>query len=255
MAFGPIKVPLISDDDKRPYLALCEEYSKRATEGARYTCAATFLFLGGAIVFLGAGVTMTVPGVNVISRIVLPAMLPASLAVLASIPFIVASVRKGREKKRTELELFRIIIRLCRKEYSYFADPVRVERSFVNLDHVNEKKEQLLRQEFILRNFLCTSLEHPSTAEKKAEKTRVKKLHAKLQARGEWPLGFNKNLASAFLQAFINHEPDFKDDKVTPPLFPKKEGSLEEKAMSKAFLEARVYIAKRDTKQYLRNIK
>src|SRR5262245_18644647 len=100
------------------------------------SAAATFLLIGALIVITCGCLCLMLPGVNVISHVILRAVVPGSLAIVVSIPFILLTVRH-----RCDQDFFRkrLITRMV---------------SLLEEYKVPEKKLKAERVDFILKNFL-----------------------------------------------------------------------------------------------------
>ncbi|MCC5831774.1 MAG: hypothetical protein JJU12_01865 [Chlamydiales bacterium] len=84
--------------DENHLFQLHETFKKTACRTGCSTAAASFLIIGALIVIGSACLCLTLPGVNVVSNVIAPGVLPGSGALLLSTKFIVYSVRKSRKK-------------------------------------------------------------------------------------------------------------------------------------------------------------
>lgn len=91
--------------DQHHLFELHDTFKKTACRTGCSTAAASFLILGALIVIGGACLCLTLPGVNVVNNVILPGVLPGSGALMLSIPFIVYSVLKSREKNAQRKDL------------------------------------------------------------------------------------------------------------------------------------------------------
>jgi hypothetical protein len=64
-----------------------------------HTAAASFLMIGALIVITCGSLCLMLPGINVVSHVILPAVIPGSLAILTSIPFILAAIKHAQDKQ------------------------------------------------------------------------------------------------------------------------------------------------------------
>jgi hypothetical protein len=69
------------------------------------TAVASFLMIGALIVIKCACLCLMLPGINVVNNVIFPGILPCTGAIVLSIPFIVYSVRRSREKNIHRKEL------------------------------------------------------------------------------------------------------------------------------------------------------
>ncbi len=92
-------------EDQEHLFKLHDTFDKSTSLLTCSTIAATFLVIGALIVIYSTSLFLTLPGVNVMYHVILPGTLPGCGALALSIPFIVYSVKKSREKnvKRREV--------------------------------------------------------------------------------------------------------------------------------------------------------
>src|SRR5262249_20901217 len=83
---------LISPEHKNELKELREEFESKARWTGIMTAAASFLIIGALIVIASASLCLTLPGVNVVPDIVMKAIVPASLVIIAAFPLIAMAV-------------------------------------------------------------------------------------------------------------------------------------------------------------------
>lgn len=86
-------------------------FSEKARRAGLSTGAACFLAIGALIVITCGCICLTLPGINVISSVILPAVIPGAAALTLSIPFIVLSVKYARAKNAARAVIIEKIIK------------------------------------------------------------------------------------------------------------------------------------------------
>ena len=132
----------ISDGQKAELKTIFEDFEQKAKRAGYSAAAAAFLTIGASIVITCGCLCLMLPGVNVISHVILPAVVPGSFAILASLPFIFFAVKYTGERNEVRDQMInKMLVHL----ESYGIPDIKAE---------NKEKAEKQRVKFILHNFL-----------------------------------------------------------------------------------------------------
>lgn len=132
---------ILSPPQSEELKTLSQAFDKKARLAGCSAVAASFLLIGALIVITCSCLCLTLPGVNVINHVILPAVVPGILAIIVSIPFILLAVKHNLDK-------------------NYYRETL-VDRMVSHLE--SYKVPEMKRKErvkFILKNFLNWQIDH-----------------------------------------------------------------------------------------------
>ena len=144
----------ITKNEQHELTLLHEKFGREVKITGYSAAAASFLLIGALIVITCGCLCLMLPGVNVVNHVILPAVAPGLIAILISIPLIIASVRRSRDKN------------ILRKE--------AINKMTTHLDTYKiPEKTRKERVNFILKNMLnwTENPENPSKLIKNTEWT------------------------------------------------------------------------------------
>ena len=153
-----LATPLMSiqllSTEKQELSALHDDFGHKVLLTGCCTAAASFLIIGALIVITCGCLCLMLPGINVVTHIILPAVVPGLCAIVASIPFIILAVRHSRDKNFVREQTITRMI------------------SLMDTHEIPEKSEKE-RVRFILHNLLDwrTNLEEPDKIDKNTDWT------------------------------------------------------------------------------------
>ncbi len=125
----------INESQSKELRAFHEDLDRKVKLTGCCVIAASFLIIGALIVIGCSCLCLTLPGINAINDVILPAVVPSLLAIIVSIPFILLSVQYNRDK-------------------NYIREPM-IERMINLLDEYGiPEQSRKVRVKFILNNFL-----------------------------------------------------------------------------------------------------
>jgi len=95
----------IHPPDKIHLFQLHNTFGEKACRSCCSVLAASFLITGALIVIYSASLCLALPGVNVVNQVILKGYLPAAVALILSIPFVIYGLLKSREQKEARTQL------------------------------------------------------------------------------------------------------------------------------------------------------
>lgn len=132
---------LLKEHERAELHALHQAYGTATKFTGCSTVAASFILTGSLIVISCGSLCLFLPGVNVITDVVFRAVIPGSLGIMSSLPFILYSVKSNLEGNRIHKKMIDRMI--------YLLDEYKIP-----------EKTRKERVKFILKNFLEWQL-HP----------------------------------------------------------------------------------------------
>lgn len=96
----PTLYPTLFPEDKERLDQLYATFSKSSRKGSCVSAGTSLLVLVALIVIACSSLCLTLPGVNAMTQVILPGIVPGLGALILSIPLIAYSVRKSGEIKR-----------------------------------------------------------------------------------------------------------------------------------------------------------
>ena len=141
------KIISITGSEKQELLGLRDKFESKVKVAGCSTLAASFFGAGGIIVIMCSCLCLTLPGVNVINHVILPAVIPGTIVMVTIVPLLIASViYHNKEKNRIREKMI---------------------RKMINHLHIYKIPEETrkVRVKFILHNFLEWKV-HPTQPHK-----------------------------------------------------------------------------------------
>ncbi len=96
--------PRLHTDDHEHLFRLYNAFDKKSCLAGLSVAAASFLIIGALIVIGGASLCLTLPGVNAISHIILPAIVPSAGVLLFSIALVyqgaIQKIKQNKERQK-----------------------------------------------------------------------------------------------------------------------------------------------------------
>jgi hypothetical protein len=106
------EISSLTEAEKINLKELHNTFGEKAKLTGCSTLAASFLMIGALIVITCGCLCLMLPGVNAINHVVFPAILPGSLAIVTSIPFILLAVKNSRKKNSIRGQMIHRMIAL-----------------------------------------------------------------------------------------------------------------------------------------------
>jgi hypothetical protein len=153
---------------------LNENFAHKAKIAGCSAAAASFLLIGALIVITCGSLCLLLPGVNVVTHVILPAVVPGSLAIIASIPFMVAAVQYSEEKNEARDEMILKMI------------------DYLDTHQVPEMDEEE-RVNFILKNFLNWQIDSDDSSKLAKNQNWTMEYQAKILSDIKEKIGTNKS--------------------------------------------------------------
>jgi hypothetical protein len=91
---------ILTHEKKKELESFHQNFSHHSTVATVVTVVAAFLAILSAIVLTCSGLCLTLPGINAMHDIILPVMIPSTIALLCSIPFMVFSFLHTKKKNQ-----------------------------------------------------------------------------------------------------------------------------------------------------------
>ncbi len=120
----------ISSQEQSELKMLHEKFGDKVCLTGCTTAAAAFLLIGALIVITCGSLCLLLPGVNVITHIILPAIVPGLAAILASIPIIILTVKQSQEKHKLREKIIHSMVDLL-ENYDVPQKPAKERVRFI----------------------------------------------------------------------------------------------------------------------------
>lgn len=92
-------IQALTADESMQLHAKYAQFSTKACHNTIFTITAVVLMTLSCIVIFSAGMCLNLPGVNVLRNVIYPGVIPGSIGIGLSIPFIIFTVKSSQEKK------------------------------------------------------------------------------------------------------------------------------------------------------------